>query len=348
MKVEFHLDKQRSPTSEKGMKVTYGQAKRGGYRLRWYLLLAIVLSPLLTMAYFFTKDAVYITAPGIITAMPVTLSAPFDAVVDDIDVKNGQNVTKQQLLVSLWDPVVAKDIESLQQQVIDIDETLRNQSGDSLALYDASIADAQKNLTEMEGVMQRYREFSRQGQVSQIDLASAFQMYSAAQLSVDNNRIAQQKAKEDALQQRLAVPVAQARREMLLKLGTLHAQQEEMSIESPYPGSITDVLVQVGQRLAQGDPLVVVSPNRPPKIIAYLSAKFIDRAQLGYSATVIFPDGSKRDATVSEPTKMASKLPPQLAKPFEGSPALLRVVLAFDAPISADQWVEGMPIEVHF
>ena len=47
MKVNFHLDKKNKPQSESGMKVAYGQAKRGGYRLRWYLILAIVISPLL-------------------------------------------------------------------------------------------------------------------------------------------------------------------------------------------------------------------------------------------------------------------------------------------------------------
>lgn len=52
MKVNFHLDKKNKPQSESGMKVVYGQAKRGGYRLRWYLILAIVVSPLLFMAYY--------------------------------------------------------------------------------------------------------------------------------------------------------------------------------------------------------------------------------------------------------------------------------------------------------
>ncbi len=348
MKVEFHLDKKQAPTTEKGMKVTYGHAKRGGYKLRWYLLLAIVLSPLLVMAYFFAKDAVLITAPGIVSVNPVTLTSPQEAVVAEITVKNGDSVKNQTLLVSLWDPVLAKDIESLQQQIVEMDETLRNRPDDSFTLYESAVSDAKSNLAEMERVLARYRKFSEQGQVSQIDMASAFQMYNAAQLSLASAEITLKKAKADALQERLAGPVAQARREMILNLDNMHAKMQQLSIESPYSGSVLNIFVQTGERVAAGAPVVMVSPNSEPKIIAYLSAKYIDSAQTGSKATVIFPNGERLDATVSEPTEIASKLPPQLAKPFEGSPALLRVTLTLNKEIPTQEWAEGMPVEVHF
>ncbi len=75
MKVNFHLDKKNKPQSESGMKVVYGQAKRGGYRLRWYLILAIVVSPLLFMAYYLFRTQVLVTAPAIITSYPLTVTA---------------------------------------------------------------------------------------------------------------------------------------------------------------------------------------------------------------------------------------------------------------------------------
>ncbi len=71
MKVNFHLDKKNKPQSESGMKVAYGQAKRGGYRLRWYLILAIVISPLLFMAYYLFKTQILVTAPGIVTFLSI-------------------------------------------------------------------------------------------------------------------------------------------------------------------------------------------------------------------------------------------------------------------------------------
>ena len=37
------------PTVERGLKVEYAQAKRGGFRGRWYLLLVLVIAPVLVM-----------------------------------------------------------------------------------------------------------------------------------------------------------------------------------------------------------------------------------------------------------------------------------------------------------
>lgn len=56
MKVKFHLEKDKQPTSDNGMKIIYGSAKRGGYRFRWYCILALVLSPILIMAYVFFQQ----------------------------------------------------------------------------------------------------------------------------------------------------------------------------------------------------------------------------------------------------------------------------------------------------
>lgn len=101
MKVNFHLDKKNKPQSESGMKVVYGQAKRGGYRLRWYLILAIVVSPLLFMAYYLFRTQVLVTAPAIITSYPLTVTATRSAIVGPIPVNVGTEVAQDQALLLL-------------------------------------------------------------------------------------------------------------------------------------------------------------------------------------------------------------------------------------------------------
>ncbi|MDA1378824.1 hypothetical protein PCI56_01760 [Plesiomonas shigelloides subsp. oncorhynchi] len=68
MKVNFHLDKQNNPQAENGVKVQYGAPKRGGYRMRWYMILAIVISPVVLMAYYLFRSQFLITAPAIVTS----------------------------------------------------------------------------------------------------------------------------------------------------------------------------------------------------------------------------------------------------------------------------------------
>ncbi len=114
MKVNFHLDKKNKPQSESGMKVAYGQAKRGGYRLRWYLILAIVISPLLFMAYYLFKTQILVTAPGIVTSYPLTITATQAAIVESIPANVGDEVGKGQSLILLADSALNKEVEFLQ------------------------------------------------------------------------------------------------------------------------------------------------------------------------------------------------------------------------------------------
>ena len=47
MKIRFNSDKERNPTQDGGLKVLYAPGKRVAFRLRWYLILLLISSPLL-------------------------------------------------------------------------------------------------------------------------------------------------------------------------------------------------------------------------------------------------------------------------------------------------------------
>ena len=106
MKVNFHLDKKNNPQSESGMTVLYGQAKRSGYRLRWYLILAIVVSPLLFMAYYLFRTQILVTAPGIITSYPLTVTSTQAAIVEPMLIEVGADIGQGQPLVTLQDKIL--------------------------------------------------------------------------------------------------------------------------------------------------------------------------------------------------------------------------------------------------
>lgn len=47
MKIKFSSAKEQQPTQEQGLQVLYAPGKRLAFRVRWYLILLAVLSPLL-------------------------------------------------------------------------------------------------------------------------------------------------------------------------------------------------------------------------------------------------------------------------------------------------------------
>jgi multidrug resistance efflux pump len=345
MKVNFHLDKKNKPQSESGMKVAYGQAKRGGYRLRWYLILAIVISPLLFMAYYLFKTQILVTAPGIVTSYPLTITATQAAIVGPIPANVGDEVDTGQSLVLLDDRALNKEVEFLQKELVLLSNN-KVQSSD--VLYQQAIANTKTSLAKVQQIQQKYDQFRKKGQVSEVDYAAVVNVSNAIDSQLSDQEIAYINAKRDREQLALAGPVAQQYRALMQELVVKRAQQESLTFRAPFSGRVLDIHVHEGQRVTENAPLLTVAQNVTPDITAFLNPKYLDYSQKGTKAKVIFPDGKKLSATVSRPVEVVNKLPQELQSPFEGQPAYLKVTLSFDEPVEQTRWIEGVEVEVRF
>lgn len=345
MKINFYLDKQNKPLSEKGMKVVYGKAKRGGYRLRWYLILTIVVSPLLFMAYYFLQTKVLVSAPGIITSYPLTITSTQSAVVGLISVKEGREVGEGESLIGLEYAPLDKEIEFLSKEL----ETLANRSSQSTdSLYQSAINETRKNLSKVEEIQLKYDQFRKEGHISDVDYAAIVGVSNALNSQLSDQEIAHVKAMQALEQQVLAGPVSQQYRELKQQLVVKNAQKDALSFRSPFGGRVLDIHVYEGQRVTENSPLLTVSQNITPEVTAFLDPKFLKYSQLYTRATVVFPDGKKFSATVSRPVEVVNRLPQELQSPFKTQPANLKVTLSFDEPLEKNRWIEGVGVDVRF
>ncbi|MCL6415993.1 HlyD family efflux transporter periplasmic adaptor subunit [Aestuariirhabdus sp. Z084] len=348
MKVDFHLEKQKKPTSEQGVKVVYGQAKRGGYRLRWYLTLALVVSPLLVMGYYLFRNYVLVIALGVVTTEPVTITATNDGIVDTLRVEPGESIAESSVLLTMNNAVLASDIRFLEAELRKLDKRLTDSTEEELVVYQQAIDEAKTNLEVMASIRKRYDTYRSSGKVSDVDYAAIISVHSQAEQLVNTKTVDYQRALIDRQVSKAAGPVAQAQRQLMGNLVVKKAQYDSLTIVTPYGGNIVDVQVAVGSRVFIGDPLLTVSRHIEPKVVAYLNPRYLNSARQGSKASVKFPDGRRYSATVTEKVEMTSRLPAHLAKPFEGQPALLKVTLTFDQALEKNMWVESIPVEVIF
>ncbi|MCF7352598.1 biotin/lipoyl-binding protein [Vibrio sp. CK2-1] len=348
MKVEFQLDKQKKPDSEQGMKVLYGQAKRGGYTIRWYMLLTLILSPLVLMAYLFYRNYLVISEPGVVTVEPIVITAKQNATISAINIVEGEKVKFGEVIIELSDPVLNSEIEQLSKEIDYVKSHSYQPNDNENQLYLTSINDSKRNLNAIAEIKKNYDLYQKRGQVSQVDYASIINLYGEAKQSYTNEKIQFDQIKKNTLENQIAGPTAQVLRQLQLEKSRKEAEQKTLSIKAPFDASIAEVIITNNQQVAQDDVLLILAPQVPPKVISYVNPKFIDKTKQGSKVTIVFPNGTKYAATISKPMEMANKLPPQLAKPFEGQPALLKVTISFDTIPDKQQWVEGMPIEVMF
>ncbi|EHN68588.1 HlyD family secretion protein [Aliivibrio fischeri] len=347
MKVKFHLEKDKQPTSDNGMKIIYGSAKRGGYRFRWYCILALVLSPILIMAYVFFQQYILTLAPGIITTSPVVITAPQDSMVTAINVKEGNEISYGRNVLELNDPVLDSDIKFIKTELTNLNKRKSKVQHD-LKSYLLAIRNAKDNLESIKKIKLNYDKFIKEGKVSQVDYANIIGMYNSAQNTLTSADIGYQKALLDSVQVELAGGIAQVVRSLNQELVTKLSQKKLLSIHSPYDGNIIEINTVVGQRIKKGDVLATIASKADPFVIAYLEPKFIEKAKEGSVVTVILPNRERLKGNVSLAIETTTKLPAQLAKPFEGPKSLLKVKVTLKNKITKEQWVEGMPVQVSF
>ncbi|ASI92726.1 HlyD family secretion protein [Vibrio mediterranei] len=350
MKVTFQINKQKSPQKERGMNVAYGEAKRTGYRLRWFALLAIVIFPVAVALYYLVKPQVFTIAQGVVSYEPVSISAPQESVVESLFFEVGDSFSQGQFLLQLQNRVLDDEISFLQGQIYELASYAQRRGKDLSSMYAASEMEAQKNLNEIEKIKREFQKFNNEGLVSTGDYASVLNNYYSAQSLKSKASLELVLAKLEEADEQYVGSITNIIRQLKQELNRKQSQKRALLISAPFDGHVIDVIAKRGERFEAHMELITIAPDTDQvKVVAYLDSKHIDKAKVSSRVTVKLPNGEKLNAHVSSPTELASKLPIQLSKPFEGQQALLEVVLTIDEPVPPrEELIQGMPVEVYF
>lgn len=346
MKVSYRpSDKAAAPTQESGVQVNYDKPKRGGYRGRWYLLLALVIAPVLLVLWFLLKPWLFVLAPGIITSEPLEMRSPASGMVSAVYQKRGDEVAAGQPLLVLRDTALDAQVHGLERQLAQMQQ-FRDLGAEISSQLSEKIRVADEGVKRQDELLSQFEKFRAKGVVPTADMAAVMQAHTAAKMALEQARaelIMEQQRQQEARQ---AGVVTQSRQRMELELSRLKALQEQLTIRAPYEARVADIQVQVGEQLVQERPLLWLSGRASPVVVAYLEPKYLDYVGIGQEASVRLPNGDSLRGRIEEPTELVSKLPKQLSGPFDGEKPVLKVTLTLiDAlPLS----VEGVPVEVSF
>ncbi len=310
LKVRFMLDKQKSPTSEKGVKVAYGQAKRTGYRLRWFLLLAAIIAPALFTIYWILRPQIFTIAPGIVTYQPINIVAPDTSTIREMYVKVGDTVLKGQPLFLLKNEVLDQEIKYLESEIKLLQQYNAQREKDEVSLYASAKANAEKNYTEMVAIKKKYDDYFSKGHVSTADYASVLNNYYTTQSQLSDATLQLQLAKIRGADEDYVGDLSNIIRSLQVELTQKEGQEGLLLVKAPFDGRVINELGRVGERVEASTEVMTFSRlSHRAEIDAYLDAKYIEKAKLGETATIKLPNGKKYVAKVSEPTQLALKLP---------------------------------------
>ena len=291
-----------------------GQADRSSARKTWLtrLALAVIVAGLLWTAWYFLVGRNYVsTDNAYVNAEMAQVTPLISAQVSHVLVSDTQTVKRGDILVKL-DPTNARiAIAQAQADLAEAQRRFRQTSATSGALSAqvdargadivqarAQLASAQADVEKARVDLQRREALVSGGAVSGDEVTSARTAYAAARAALDVARAgvttaqatrsaaSGQLAANDALVRGSQVDTDPAVMAAQAKLDAAKLDLERTVIRAPIDGVVTKRQVQVGQRVAQGSPIMTIVPLAQVYVDANFKERQLGKVKVGMPAKV--------------------------------------------------------------
>ncbi|HCM48827.1 MAG TPA: hypothetical protein DIS98_15465 [Colwellia sp.] len=342
MKISFKTEKQINPTKNDGFKVAYAPAKRIAFKIRWYLLLSLILSPLVIFGWYMIKQKVLITAVGILTTEPIVLVSAEEGFIRSIDVVPGERVQSKQKLLQMYSPILMKDQELLSRNY-ELFSTYHKQGLDSIeVLYMRQIATYKKAALSQRLISKEYQEYNERGVLPLSDKLLIQRSNVEATGRYQEVLISYETAVEEHKKGDLAKSLLHIERALI----QVKVKQQMLSVFTPKAAIVNNIMVKEGQFVDKSEPLISISNLAKPVVHVYLAPERMDYVKMGQTAIITLPNGKTYDGVVNTPTQLSEQLPGVLSGPFKGSESAIKVTL--DITPIPEVIIEGLPVKIRF
>lgn len=336
MKIRFDSRKEQNPSQEQGLDVLYAPGKRMAFRVRWYLILFLVASPLIWLAGKLIFSLLLIDAPAQLRLPMQEVRARDAGRVEQLNVKTGDQVQPGQSLVRLDNPewrARLAQLESVQAQIAPVSQ------------IDSGAAERQllkARLSQAEQRVQQWERLVQQGAATRAEVLTAATERDALRSDLLAFERREQMARQSP--QGFDKEVMQQNAE----LQWLKTRLDALSVVAPDAGRISDVLVTEGENVGPGTVLMRLELPADPLLWIYLEPSNISYAEVGQPLRVRMPDGEWLDAHVVQTVESASRTPVDLRGPFAASQVGLQVAARFDLPLPVRWRIDQLPLSVRF
>jgi multidrug efflux pump subunit AcrA (membrane-fusion protein) len=349
MKVSF-IKKDKDPTVVHGMKVNYAPAKRRVAKLRWYIILLLVASPLI---YFLIKLAMawmIVGAPGYVTLEQVAINSQAEGVVERIPVAIGQMLAPGETIARLYNPDLASQMMLRKAELDAIQPAGIVYGAGQGSYFKSRMSLAEENLGVASHYLKNVEFLFSQGAATMAELNLARERRNRTQIEYDQALFDYNRFRITPVSSAAptAAEVASMRLRIEAQIAALERDQERLIQRTVYAGRVLDILAREGESLSNGAPILLLGRAKTPYVEAYLPPRYAEYAQKGAAAVVKLSDGTRLSAVVREDASLARRLPSDLTSPIGSRDMMLMVRLDLQDPLPDIQWVHGLPVSVRF
>ncbi len=359
MKVRFVKPEAGDPDRDRGVRVPYAPGKRNQARWRWYLILLVVGSPFLFFVANFLYASVLIQAPGFVAQEQLTVRASSQGYVDEVYVKAFDQVRQGDPVARLANEALSTHADQLRaelKQLQGVAHTADSQGGGAAPLDSVDFTNelelARQQKERLAQRVQQIQQLASDGAATEGELNAARGQYDQASSKLEElYRTMAMTTRPPPRNSSSGLAVQTRILAIQTELASLDSQLEAMLVRAPKGGRIVDLSVVKGDQLAIGSKVAMLAPEGGEMHIdAYIPPKNGIYAAPGMRATVVFPDGTRRSAVVSDVPQVATEVPKaQSALLGEAEMGVLVRMQFADARDTGQRpLTDGLPVKVEF
>lgn len=330
MKIRFTSKKERQPTTDEGLKVIYAPGKRMAYRLRWYLILLLVASPVLWFAGHLLGSMLVLEAPARIFQPLTEVRAMESGMVSQVHVKLDQQVLAGSLLVALENPGLTAQQQALNDALqVSVMATTPVQRQEQL--LQQQIVRAQRRADELQRLVSS-------GAATRGELDQA--------RDVLDDRLAALAGFQRSLEPTAALQhdVQRNRSELV----ALEKRLEQLQVRAVSEAIVRDVNVHEGEVVGPGTLMMRLHTSKELEIQVFLDARQRELARPGQALKLRMPDHSWLDATVIAEPRLVSRLPQDMRSPFGSNDLGIMLTVATVEPLPNEWQLDNLQMTARF
>lgn len=348
MKIRFDSSDRRRAGQDGGLKVRYGPARRVAFRLRWYLILLLVASPVIYFLYSLISDQVSTEVPAMIWYPQHQLLARVAGFVDSVEVEPWERVQRGDTVVVQRSPQLESRLQQIEGELEKLRERVVHSRREQQADLDHRIGLLEDNLGDVRSHEARLARLIERGSASQGEL-----MPVRAERARIEERLAELEGERQRLPQADRVeswPDTLQVRHDQLQSERAQVQQERTLLvkEADLDGVVTELLAEPGQFVTVGTPLLRYSGTRL-RLVAYIEPRHLERRIVpGREVTLVLPDRTHVAGVVRDTVGAANLLPAELRTGIGDGQSAVPVIVEPDAMLPEVWRVDRLPLRVKF
>jgi len=350
LKIQFDRPPAAGADSQ-GLAVRYAAARRQVPRWRWYLLLAIVVGPILFFAGRLALALLWDTVPAVVVLPQLTLRAGAAGVVDQVPAE-GATVTEGLQLLTLARPSPAAPSPAAPaargaEGAALLNAVDQRAAGQRIDAAQAALALGQQVQQWRQQRLAAVEALRSQGAATTAERDAAHAALVAAQADLIRARADLAGAQMSLARARAEQTAAGLAAPALPVQATLPAP-EAVGPRAPFDGTVTQVLVKRREWVAADTEVLVVQGRAAPVVRAFVAPDRGEHAQRGARATLVFPDRSTIEGTVTEIDTAIGRLPSERTGLLSPRSQTLVVTLKLDGEVPARWRIHNLPVDARF